>query len=138
MGSLVSAHLATLVAIFLVIVLLALSYLGYLPRYMSSIAARFLRFPRDSMIAVGLATRGFNYNVVDDVIIVGRLPRSLEDYLELVQVGRSHVACVPSRPVQTLYALQKHQVRAVIDCTEDWEHIVPVEDVRSKTGLDIR
>lgn len=38
------------------------------------------------MIAVGLAKRSFNYNVVDDFVIVGRLPRSLEDYLELVQV----------------------------------------------------
>eukprot|EP00730_Choanoeca_flexa_P012942 TRINITY_DN4792_c0_g1_i3.p1 TRINITY_DN4792_c0_g1~~TRINITY_DN4792_c0_g1_i3.p1 ORF type:complete len:237 (+),score=22.77 TRINITY_DN4792_c0_g1_i3:126-836(+) len=109
--------MGTVIALLVAIVIMIASYFGYLPRTVTSFVARFLRFPRDSMMALGIIKRPFNYNIVDDVIIVGRLPRSLEDYMELAQ---------------------KHQVRTVIDCTEDWEHLIPVNDVRSKTGLDIR
>ena len=61
------------------------------PRAMSSLVARFLRLPRGILMAIGWLKRPFNYNVLDDTLIVGRLPRDMEDYIAL-QVCLNHTS----------------------------------------------
>eukprot|EP00055_Hartaetosiga_balthica_P003992 m.9722 g.9722 ORF g.9722 m.9722 type:complete len:234 (+) comp3530_c0_seq1:86-787(+) len=88
------------------------SYLGYLPRFAQQIFARMIRFPQD--LRFGLSTRPFNYNRISDDIVVGRIPRSKEDFEMLIQ---------------------KEQIEAIVDLTESWEQMVDPATI-SRLGLE--
>lgn len=69
---------------FLLLLLLvcAASYLGYAPRTVASLVARALRWPEWVT-----GKRPFTYDRIDDNIVVGRLPSSIENYRVVVQVS---------------------------------------------------
>lgn len=68
--------------------ILFLSYFGLLTRRIGSLSARFLRLPVELGHVLG-AERPFNFDAVDNTVVVGRLPRTLRDYELLVEVSSS-------------------------------------------------
>ena len=73
---------------------LGASYLGYTPRSVSSYAAWFLRLPQDLYYDLA-SKRPFNFNRVSRHIVVGRMPRSSDDFQLLIKVvGAMSAWCV--------------------------------------------
>eukprot|EP00043_Microstomoeca_roanoka_P001829 m.34880 g.34880 ORF g.34880 m.34880 type:complete len:234 (-) comp11071_c0_seq1:423-1124(-) len=77
-------------------------YVGIAPHWLASIIARILRFPRE-LVHRWKGQRPFNYHVVTENLLIGRLPRSRSD-LELLR--------------------EKHNVCAVVDMTQSWEQTI--------------
>ncbi|EGD77432.1 hypothetical protein PTSG_08529 [Salpingoeca rosetta] len=102
-----------LIAIAGVVGVCGASYLGFMPRTVSSYAAWFLRLPQDLYYDL-MSKRPFNFNRVAKTVVVGRVPRTTDD-------------------IQTL--IQQEQVRAVIDMTEPWEQRVETDAI-TRMGLE--
>lgn len=89
-------------------------WLGFAPVAAQSLLARALHVPADVAYAIN-GRRPFNFNLIGDDIVLGRLPRSAAD----------------------LRALRdKHGVHAVLDMTEAWEDYLTPSQVKSE-GLSV-
>eukprot|EP01147_Barroeca_monosierra_P003066 gene3066-5843_t len=89
--------------IWAVVILCTASYFGFAPRVVSIYVAKLFRFPRDAYLSLFGRSRPFNYNRISNHIIVGRMPRSLEDLQQLVK---------------------DEHIRAIVDLSESWEQFV--------------
>jgi hypothetical protein len=71
------------VAALLVFLAAAVTYLGYAPRSISSLLAYVLRLPHWLLPPVV-----FSYHRIDDRVVVGRLPLTIDVYTEVVAASR--------------------------------------------------
>eukprot|EP00039_Didymoeca_costata_P007686 m.102726 g.102726 ORF g.102726 m.102726 type:complete len:233 (-) comp13783_c0_seq6:185-883(-) len=88
---------------------ISLTVLGITPVVFQSVLARVLHFPDDVVWWI-FGSRPFNYDVIEKGVVLGRLPRSLEDVKELKD---------------------KASVSAIVTFNEPWETYLKPEDIKA-------